>query len=244
MRCIVALNIRAGARTHAAGLCGYLDSLDPDTVLLTEWRDNAGGGIFVSWAEGRGMSHAALTDGCTPNGVFLASANPFVTDSATPTVKSAGCLMLARFPCVTLLACYFPQLKDKAAFFDRCLELAAQHQAAPFVLAGDLNTGNQLADRSEGAGKYYCSDHFDRLTSAGGLSDLWRLTNGARREWTWLSPQKKNGFRIDHAFGNGAFVAAAAPICTYDHRARETGLTDHSAVVIRGSDAAAGQPRR
>ena len=106
--------------------------------------------------------------------------------------------------------------------FDRCLELAAQHQAASFVLAGDLNTGNQLADRSEGAGKYYCSDHFDRLTSAGGLSDLWRLTNGDCREWTWLSPQKKNGFRIDHAFGNGAFVAAAAPICTYDHRARET----------------------
>jgi len=243
MRSIVALNIRAGARTHAADLCRYLDSLHPDTVLLTEWRDNAGGRTFVSWAEGRDMGYASTTGGCTPNGVFLASLDPFVTESATPTAQSAGCLMLARFPCVTLLACYFPQLKAKALFFERCLELAAQHQAASFVLAGDLNTGNQLADRSEGAGKYYCSDHFDRLTWAGGLSDLWRLTNGDCREWTWLSPQKKNGFRIDHAFGNGAFVAAAAPICTYDHRACETGLTDHSAVVVQISDAA-GQPRR
>jgi len=68
MRCIVALNIRAGARTHAADLCRYLDSLHPDTVLLTEWRDNAGGRTFVSWAERRGMSYASLTDGCTPNG--------------------------------------------------------------------------------------------------------------------------------------------------------------------------------
>jgi exonuclease III len=239
MRCIISLNIRAGGGARTARLCSYLDSLDPDTVLLSEWRDNEGGRSLVSWAEGRGMSHAALTDGCTANGVFLASLDPFVTESATPAAQSAGCLMLARFRCVTLLACYFPQLKAKAAFFDRCLELASQHQAAPFVLAGDLNTGNQLADRSEGAGKYHCSDHFDRLTSAGGLSDLWRLTNGASREWTWLSSQKKNGFRIDHAFGNDAFVTVAAPMCTYDHRARETGLTDHSAVVIRASDAAA-----
>jgi exodeoxyribonuclease III len=117
------------------------------------------------------------------------------------------------------------------------LELASQHRAAPFFLAGDLNTGNQFADRSEGAGKYYCSDHFDRLASEGELSDLWRLTNGASCEWTWHST-RGNGFRIDHAFGNGAFVAATSPICTYDHHARDTGLTDHSAVVVRLGDVA------
>jgi len=33
--------------------------------------------------------------------------------------------------------------------------------------------------------------------------------------------------------GCTAFVAATAPICTYDHRGRGTGLTDHSAVVVR-----------
>ena len=235
MRCIVALNIRSGAGTRAARLCRYLDSLDPDTVLLTEWRDNASGRTLAHWAEGRGMGHAALTDGGTANGVFIASLDHFVTESATPVGQGAGCLMLARFLCVTLLACYFPQLKAKAAFFDRCLELAREHQAAPFVVAGDLNTGNQLTDRSEGAGKYYCSDHFDQLASAGGLLDLWRLTNGASREWTWHST-KGNGFRIDHAFGNGAFVAVAKPICIYDHRARDTRLTDHSAVVLRIGD--------
>jgi exodeoxyribonuclease III len=235
MRCIVALNIRSGGGTRAARLCSYLDSLDPDTVLLVEWRDNASGRVFADWAENRGMGHAALTDGRTANGVFLASSDSFAIVSATPSVEDPGCLMLAQFQCLTLLACYFPQLGAKATFFGRCLELASQHRGAPFVLAGDLNTGNQLADRSEGAGKYYCADHFDRLTSEGELSDLWRLTNGAGREWTWHST-KGNGFRIDHAFGNGAFVAAAAPICTYDHRARDTRLTDHSAVVVRLGD--------
>jgi exodeoxyribonuclease III len=237
MRRIVALNIRSGGGTRAVRLCRYLNTLDPDTVLLTEWRDNASARAFASWAENRGMSHVGLTDGRTANGVLLASSDPFAIESTTPAAEGPGCLMLARFQHVTLLACYFPQLNAKAAFFGRCLELAAQHRAAPFVLAGDLNTGNQLADRSEGAGKYYCSDHFDRLTSEGELSDLRRLTNGANREWTWHST-KGNGFRIDHAFGNGAFVAATTPICTYDHRARETALTDHSAVVVRIGDVA------
>jgi DNA primase len=67
MRCIVALNIRSGGGTRAARLCGYLDSLDPDTVLLVEWRDNANGRVFADWAENRGMGHAALTDGRTAN---------------------------------------------------------------------------------------------------------------------------------------------------------------------------------
>jgi len=233
MRCIVALNIRSGGGTRAGRLCSYLDSLGPDTVLLSEWRNNASGRAFADWADSRGMGHAALTDGGTANGVFLASSDPFVTESATPSVAGGpGCLMLTRFRGMTLLACYFPQLADKAPFFERCLQVARRHRAQPFVLAGDLNTGNQLADRSQGAGKYFCADHFDRLGSAGGLSDLWRLTNGATREWTWHS-NKGNGFRIDHALGNGAFVAAAAPICVYDHLPRETGLTDHSAVVVR-----------
>jgi exonuclease III len=232
MRCIVALNIRSGGGSRATRLCSYLDSLDSDTVLLTEWRANESGRGFANWAEDRGMGHAALADGGTANGVFLASSDPFAIEGVTPSAQGPGCLMLARFRHVTLLACYFPQLNAKAAFFGRCLEVARQHEAAPFILAGDLNTGNQLADRSEGAGKYSCSDQFDRLTSEGELTDLWRLANGESREWTWHST-KRNGFRIDHAFDNESFVAATALKCTYDHRARETGLTDHSAVVVR-----------
>jgi len=83
------------------------------------------------------MGGAALTDGRTGNGVFLASLDHFESESRTPTGQGAGCLMLARFSCVTLLACYFPRLKAKAAFFGRCLELACQHHTPrpPFSLA-------------------------------------------------------------------------------------------------------------
>jgi exonuclease III len=236
MRCVVALNIQSGARSpRAERLCCYLDSLDPDTVILTEWRANASGQTFAEWAKARKMIHQkSLNDGCTANGVFLASKDRFDPESATPAGQGSGCLLLARFQQLMLLACYFPQFPHvqlKAAFFHQCLELARLYQVVPFVLAGDLNTGNQIADRSsKKAGKFHCSANFDRLSSDGGLSDLWRCTNGAAREWSWCS--RANGFRIDHAFGNALFVRAS-PVCTYDHRPRLARLTDQSAVVLR-----------
>ena len=44
MRRMVALNIRSGGGTRAGRLCGYLDSLDAETALLSEWRNNVSGG--------------------------------------------------------------------------------------------------------------------------------------------------------------------------------------------------------
>ena len=38
MRCIVSLNIRSGVEPALPAYAGYLDQLDPDTVLLAEWR--------------------------------------------------------------------------------------------------------------------------------------------------------------------------------------------------------------
>ncbi len=131
MRCIVALNVRSGGGTRAARLRSYLGDLDPDTVLLTEWRNNASGRLFAAWAESRGMRHDGLTDGQTANQIFLASSDDFLSESVTPIAEGAGCLMLARFDWVTLLGCYFPQLNAKAVFFDRCLEVALRHPICP-----------------------------------------------------------------------------------------------------------------
>jgi len=34
---------QSGGGTRAARLCSYLESLEPDTILLAEWRDNGSG---------------------------------------------------------------------------------------------------------------------------------------------------------------------------------------------------------
>jgi exonuclease III len=71
-----------------------------------------------------------------------------------------------------------------------------------------------------------------RVGPEAGLVDLWRRSNGPDAcEWTWLSNQK-NGFRIDHAFGNEPFVRLLQPACVYDHRSREGKTSDHSALIV------------
>jgi hypothetical protein len=97
MRCLVVLNIRSGAGPRASRLSSYLDSLDPDTVLLREWRDNARARVFASWAEGRGMGHSALTDGNTANGIFLASSDPFVAEAASGDDDALGARVNEKF---------------------------------------------------------------------------------------------------------------------------------------------------
>jgi exonuclease III len=232
---VVLLNINSGGGKRIVAIRDFIDGHDPEVVVLTEWRDTAGGRSFNDWAIKRGMQCAALNDGATANGIFVASRDSFAVESRTPPGKTcAGVLMQIRFFQWTMLACYFPQLEAKASFFDAALRITSENQAIPFLLLGDLNTGNQIADRSPTGDKYSCAQLFDALTGQGRLVDLWRRTSGMEaREWTWLS-RTRNGFRIDHAFVNDAYLRSRSLSCSYDHTSRSMGISDHSALIIEG----------
>jgi len=74
-------------------------------------------------------------------------------------------LLRGHLPGLTILTCYFPVMKETARFFTRCTAIANAHSTTPFLLIGDLNTGNQDTDRAEGAARYHRADAFDGLTS-------------------------------------------------------------------------------
>lgn len=229
---ILALNIRSGGGSRANEICRFLDQSQADVVVLTEWRANATGDVFVQWANACGMSHAVLNDGKTHNGVFVASKHSFTWETRTPRGETAGVLLLVRFASWAMMASYFPQSQAKADFFNTLMRAAAELSGVPFLIVGDLNTGNQLSDKSPEGGNYHCADQFDQLSTAAGLIDLWRHTNGSEaREWTWLS-RSKNGFRIDHAFANNRFAETTQPSCRYDHLPRLNEISDHSALVV------------
>ena len=231
---IIALNIRAGGGKNIPTLTDYLDSYDCQVVMLSEWHNSSRGREVEGWAKTRGMYYTGQADGGKANGVFIASKLPFTTKTHTPENTDAGVLMMAEFENFNVLACYFPGMAKKAPFFARCADLAVANESVPLMIVGDLNTGNQIGDRSEKASRYLCADAFHGLTSRQSLHDLWRRTHGPdAREWTLLS-RTKNGFRIDHAFANATFIQRTNPTCVYDHRPREMGWTDHSAVIVRG----------
>ena len=56
-----------------------------------------------------------------------------------------------------MLACYFPQLEAKAAYFDVCERVAKDCGGQPLLTVGDMNTGNQIADKTPAGVKYACS---------------------------------------------------------------------------------------
>jgi exonuclease III len=111
--------------------------------------------------------------------------------------------------------------------------LAKKSSDVPFVMIGDFNTGRNDLDIEGPGARFYCTDLFEALTREAGLIDLWRARHGDREEWIWRSTQKKYGFRIDHVFGNKAFIARFPAFrCTIDHAPRQSELSDHSAVVL------------
>ena len=229
---IVCLNVRSGGGDRWPTILMFIDRHDPDVGVFTEWRRRPGSGPAELWAQSRDMKWACANDGTTANGIAIAAKLPFTPASITPDRESPGTLLRVRaaFAGWTMLAAYFPQGDLKGRYFKVCRQAAAS-AITPFLLVGDLNTGNQVADKTPNGERFACSERFDELASAGGLVDLWRLSNGAAaREWTWTTP--KNGFRIDHAFGNRAFVQRYAPSCRYDHSTREMNMTDHSALLL------------
>ena len=228
---VLCLNVRSGGGARWDSILEFVQARDPDIIIFTEWRRGASPGRAEAWAAARRMRWTCGNDGATKNGVLIAARVGFDCASVTPGKESPGTLLRASFDGWTMLACYFPQGSAKGRYFDTCRDIAQECAGNPFLIVGDLNTGNQIADKTPEGVKYACAERFDRLSSADGLVDLWRLTNGPHaREWTWRT--SKNGFRIDHAIGNVAFVQRFRPSCRYDHTPREADFSDHSAVLL------------
>jgi exonuclease III len=94
------------------------------------------------------------------------------------------------------------------------------------LLVGDFNTGRHYLD--EKGATYVSADYMDRIEAAG-FQDLWRGRNPERREFSWFS-QAGNGFRLDHAFASPSLAERLIHV-GYSHGERESGVSDHSALV-------------
>lgn len=227
---IVSLNICHGGGKRQSALAEWLIDTRADLLVLTEWRESSA--VLGTELANAGYKQAlALREGARANGAAVFFREEIVANRVTPSDAQRGELLLARTIGLSVLAAYFPQSKAKAPFFQRCAELAAK-EAAPMLLMGDLNTGSNDRDIERGGARFQCEQEFIDLTLVHGLSDLWRKQHGDdAREWTWRS--SKNGFRIDHAFANRAFLDAyPKATCQIDHSPREARISDHSALIV------------
>jgi exonuclease III len=115
------------------------------------------------------------------------------------------------------------------------------------ILCGDLNTPRK--EHPDGSVWTFARDQYGRLRpdrrerwdeaelalirglEPYGFRDAYRLTHGyGVRELSWEWPRWKGGYRLDHLIVSGC---VSVQDCRYEHRWRNDGLSDHSALIAR-----------
>lgn len=225
----VTLNIRHGGGKRVRGLVKYLLEQNPDTIVLTEYRENDSGRYIRSELSSNGFDFVeAATQKPRTNSVCIASRFPF-TARMYPVLpeRNAHRVMSAHFNEITIYGAYFPNKEAKIPVYDFFLQGRHAPISDSHMIIGDFNTGLHHID--EKGSVLPCAEHFQALCDYGYV-DSWRSRNPEAREYSWYS-NTGNGFRIDHLFSTPAADQRITDIY-YDHTPRLTALTDHSALIV------------
>ncbi len=240
---LVAWNIRAGGGKRAAKIAGALADWRPDAVILSEYRANASGAFLSSILEDIGLAGQTDATGevaSATNAVFIAARSPLRPVPLRRKPDEPGRWRMARMvqPRIALGAMHIPNQHTgrKPGYHSAVLDLARRWRGGPAILAGDTNSGRIGEDEETAVFNKRTHAWFDDLYAAG-WRDAFRLKHGAKRDFTWRSPGRGNGFRLDQAF---LCPALAERIVEVDHvwasdaaqPGRDDALSDHAALIV------------
>jgi exodeoxyribonuclease III len=213
----------------------------PDIICLSEFRRTTGGQISGMLAD-HGWTHQHSTNPpAGTNGLLVASRHPLLVGrSERPPVVCAHALAAAGLRLLevetaglSVISVHVPcggsrgKRSAREHVFQCLIAAARRGRDGRTIIVGDLNAGRHRLDE-EGA-TFTCTRLLGQLASLGYV-DAWRRMNPEGREFSWFSPDGA-GFRIDHALVSQALAPHVA-LCCYAHQERETGVSDHSALVL------------
>lgn len=227
---IATLNIQHGGGSRVKALCGVLDRLDADVLVLTEFRIGRRADELSAWLHEWGYhqrSHGGAPE--KVNSVLIAARDGSVRPPPLPTT-SAHAHRIAELSVrgALVVGTYFPGGEIKDRFWrTELLPYMATRVGQPCLAIGDFNTGKHRVD--EGGATFVSADCIDALEGSG-WADPWRSRNPLAREFTWFS-HAGSGFRLDHAYASPT-LAPRVSSAWYDQTPREAGVTDHAALVV------------
>jgi exodeoxyribonuclease-3 len=227
---VFAWNIRQGGRKNREHIVARCRHHDADVIVLTEFRCNDVGAYLSETLRGWGWAHQAtgLADRRT-NTNFIASRRPL--ERIRPLnreLEKPHRMLDARIAGLQLTAVHMPNLREKFPYWEAVIRAGRRRRHEDALFVGDFNTGRHYLD--EPGATFVATEHLARFERLG-FVDVWRQANPDGREYSWYSPQAKNGFRLDHAFASPPLSARVTAI-RYSHEERERRLSDHSALVI------------
>lgn len=224
------LNIQHGGGSRIGSIVAYLDHMEPDTVVLTEFRNSARGKDLLAELSTIGLGHHAHTDlSSQVNGVLVASRQQLDNECLLSGADAWGQSRHIRVGVDgwDLHAVYLPSGRTKLIPWDRILDAAQLASAGRAIFLGDFNTGRHFID--EDGATFIGAQYPGRLESLGFI-DTWRLQHPQEREPSWVSG-RGNGFRLDYAY-----LASQHHECLdrawFDHSTRIDKITDHSALIV------------
>ncbi len=242
---LLSWNLQHGGGSRLKRIAEAIIAHDADVIALSEFRSKTGSTLSATLTAA-GWSYGRTTDPIgSDNGLAVFSRIPIIGERPNPAPKENAVRWLDvdfpqhRFGIAALhILCSVPKLRDgvpgeaKARFWNAVLSAAEARIDEAFLFVGDFNTGAHRAD--EVGRTFKCSEHFGRLSKLG-WTDIWRHHNPGVTEWTWYSKLKGgargNGFRLDHAFATPS-LRSRIKACRYSHQERETGLSDHSVLIL------------
>lgn len=239
-----------GSRRMPAIVLSLLEH-KPDVVVLTEYRVTIGGQMRGVLAD-HGLVHQLCTEPAKgKNGVLIASRwslrriDPPSQLPAGLHVRWLDAVLGTTEGELLLTGVHIPddsRPSPKAAFWRQMVAVAEQRCAQRHVFIGDFNTGRHRLD--ETGATFGCTGLLGAVCTLG-YADAFRHFSPDRREWTWLHPgvnrakpantgtfaPSSPGFRIDSALVSAPLVPLLRG-AFYSHSERETGVSDHSAMLV------------
>ena len=239
---IVSWNIRAGGGTRVERIARALEGWAPDAVALCEFRATPPSRELARALVASGLVHQCTTaDRARPdaNRLLIAARWPLrrLRLRADPDEPGRWLAAIVESPRrLTLGAMHVPNRVSgrKDVFYADILAWLGRWRRGPLLLLGDTNSGRPGIDEETpvfGPKEEAWLDALERL----GWRDAFRLVRGRARAYTWYSPNRGNGFRIDQAFVNHALRPRLRDV-RYDWgprtRSQTSALSDHAALLI------------
>lgn len=226
---IATLNIRHGGGRRTKLIASYLEKLELDCLLLTEYRDNVSGNELSFALSEQGFIHqSSVISNSKINQLRWFSKHPFKEESLpfAQLTELQQRICAIKLEGISLIGVYFPQGKAKGAVFDCIRSTFSSARLGNSILLGDFNTGMHWIDEAKNT--FVCSEKFEELLKDGWV-DSWRSRNPEVHEYSWFS-HRGNGFRIDHALCSPAFDKALNDVSYLGDAIK--GITDHACLLL------------
>lgn len=236
-------NIGNPSPNRVGSQASWLIKQSADVLVLTECKRSKGCLLLERYLQAFGYHVIFPKPEGNEYGVLIASKHQMSTSSFADEIdflrsRVASAEMLLPPTPIEIIATYVPsrdasheKKEKKKRFLNHLLKTLEQAPDSHYrILCGDFNVVEPGHVPHYQAFEEWEYAFYSALPKYQ-LRDAFRHLNPTAREYSWVG-RTGNGYRYDHYFVSASLLPLLRE-CRYLHEPRETGLSDHSAMMIR-----------